>query len=103
MISKQQFQKRIAEQKAQQEIKKWADLEEGEVYQITSSKFIDTKYGKSCVIDITDIGQVFAPSSLSKRLQEKGKRLPALVMPNGLVESKKNPGQHYHGFDLLWD
>ena len=63
-VSQQEFGKRLAEQKeSHRQIANWKDLREGGIYEIFNFKFIDTKYGKACVITLMDDRKVFAPST----------------------------------------
>ena len=62
-ISKQTFEKLLEEQKGQ-EILKWRELEEGQIYEIIKYEFIDTRNGKSCVITLSDDTRVWSPLAL---------------------------------------
>ena len=99
-ISKQTFEELLEEQKAQ-EILKWSELEEGEIYAIINYEFIDTRNGKSCVITLSDDNRVWSPLALTNRL-EKLDMLAAIayVRPTGKKESKKT-GHMYNSFDLV--
>ena len=68
-ISKQTFEELLEEQKAQ-EILKWSELEEGEIYAIINYEFIDTRNGKSCVITLSDDNRVWSPLALTNRLEK---------------------------------
>ena len=57
-VSQQEFEKCLAESRRQ--IVNWKDLREGGIYEIVNFKFIDTKYGKVCVITLMDDRKVFA-------------------------------------------
>ena len=68
-ISKQAFEELLEEQKGQ-EILKWAELEEGQIYEIVNYEFIDTRNGKSCVITLSDGTRVWSPLALTNRLKK---------------------------------
>ena len=99
-ISKQAFEKLLEEQKAQ-EILKWGELEEGQIYEIITYEFIDTRNGKSCVITLSDGTRVWSPLALTNRLQKLDPEdIIAYVRPTGKKESKKT-GHMYISFDLV--
>ena len=103
-ISKTVFEDLLEEQK--EEILKWSELEEGEIYEIVNYEFIDTRNGKSCVITLSDDNRVWSPLALTNRLEKldvpvslEGSIL-AYVRPSGKKESKKT-GHMYNSFDLV--
>ena len=99
-ISKQTFEKLLEEQKAQ-EILKWSELEEGEIYEIVTYEFIDTRNGKSCVITLSDNSRVWSHLALTNRLEKLDmSTVIAYVRPSGKKESKKT-GHMYNSFDLV--
>ena len=98
-ISEQEFEERLAKQKQQKQILKWRELDEGTIYEISSFNFIKTMHGKACVITLSDDRQVFAPSTLEKRLVNL-EDLPVFVRPKGLTKSKTS-GNKYYDFDLV--
>ena len=103
-VSQQEFEKRLAEQKeSRRQIANWKDLAEGDIYEIVSFKFIETKYGKACVITLMDDRKVFAPSTLAARLKtlNRENNLPALIKPKGKTNSKKT-GNAYWDYDLVF-
>ena len=79
------------------------DLREGDIYEIVNFKFIDTKYGKACVITLMDDRKVFAPSTLAARLKtlDSENNLPALIRPKDKTNSKKT-GNAYWDYDLVF-
>ena len=89
-ISKQLFEKLLEEQKGQ-EILKWGELDEGQIYEIIKYEFIDTRNGKSCVITLSDDNRVWSPLALTNRLEKLDmSEVIAYVRPSGKNESKKN-------------
>ena len=68
-ISKQLFEKLLEEQKGQ-EILKWGEFDEGQIYEIINYEFIDTRNGKSCVITLSDDNRVWSPLALTYRLEK---------------------------------
>ena len=94
-ISKQKFDELLEGQK----IFKWAELEEGEIYEIVKFEFMDTKVGKSGVITLSDDSKVWSPSALTKRL-ENLTNIVAYVRPKGKTKSEKT-GHMYNDFDLV--
>jgi hypothetical protein len=101
-ISLSQFDEQIQEQKDALNAIKWRELQTGQIYTITNADFFFTQFGEACVITLSDNQKVWAPSGLAKRLKQDGEDcFPRYVRPNGLVQSKKNPSQTYHGFDLV--
>ena len=99
-ISKQTFEKLLEEQKAQ-EILKWSELEEGEIYAIVNYEFIDTRNGQSCVITMSDDNRVWSPLALTNRLEKLDMSTAIVyVRPSGKIESKKT-GHMYNSFDLV--
>tara|TARA_B110000881_G_scaffold82374_1_gene72063 strand:- start:95 stop:328 length:234 start_codon:yes stop_codon:yes gene_type:complete len=63
---------------------------------------LPTQYGEVCILNLSNKQRVYAPSSLIKQIkQEKDKSFPRHVRPTGRVQSKKNPAQTYHAFDLV--
>ena len=68
-ISKQTFEKLLEEQKGQ-EILKWGELDEGQIYEIVNYEFIETRNGKSCVITLSDDNRVWSPLALTNRLKK---------------------------------
>ena len=80
-ISKQTFEKLLEEQKGQ-EILKWGELEEGQIYEIVNYEFIETRNGKSCVITLSDDNRVWSPLALTNRLKKLDmSKVIALVRP----------------------
>ena len=99
-ISKQIFEELLEEQKGQ-EILKWGELEEGQIYEIINYEFIDTRNGKSCVITLSDDTRVWSPLALTNRLEKLDmSKVIAYVRPTGKKESKKT-GHMYNSFDLV--
>ena len=99
-ISKQLFEKLLEEQKGQ-EILKWSELDEGQIYEIINYEFIDTRNGKSCVITLSDDNRVWSPLALTNRLEKLDmSTVIAFVRPTGKKESKKT-GHMYNRFDLV--
>ena len=99
-ISKQTFEELLEKQKAQ-EILKWSELEEGEIYAIINYEFIDTRNGKSCVITLSDDNRVWSPLALTNILEKLDMSAAiAYVRPTGKKESKKT-GHMYNSFDLV--
>ena len=99
-ISKQLFEKLLEEQKGQ-EVLKWGELEEGQIYEIINYEFIDTRNGKSCVITLSDDTRVWSPLALTNRLEKLSpESIIAYVRPSGKKESKKT-GRMYNSFDLV--
>ena len=99
-ISKQTFEKLLEEQKGQ-EILKWGELEEGQIYEIVNYEFIETRNGKSCVITLSDDNRVWSPLALTNRLEKfDPESIIAFVRPTGKKESKKT-GHMYNSFDLV--
>ena len=99
-ISKQTFEKLLEEQKGQ-EILKWSELEEGQIYEIMKYEFIDTRNGKSCVITLIDDTRVWSPLALTNSLEKlNSESIIAYVRPLGKKESKKT-GHMYNNFDLV--
>ena len=99
-ITGKKFEELLLEQKSK-EILKWSDLEEEEIYEINSFRNINTKNGISTIIVLSDETEVWAPSSLSKRLQETDQVFPAYVRPKGKTKSQKT-GNMYWNFDLVF-
>ena len=62
--------KKLLEEQKAQEILKWSELEEGEIYEIVTYEFIDTWNGKSCVITLSDDSRVWSPLALTNRLEK---------------------------------
>lgn len=100
-ITVEQFDKHIQEQKSNYDAMKWRELEQGQIYTITSFKFFNTQFGEACVLSLNDGQKVYSPSSLTKKLKEDKKPLPRYVRPTGRVQSKRNPAQTYYAFDLV--
>ena len=100
-ITKQTFEKLLEEQKGQ-EILKWSELEEGQIYaNFVNYEFIDTRNGKSCVITLSDDNRVWSPSALTNRLKKLDmSKVIGLVRPTGKKKSKKT-GHMYNDFDLV--
>ena len=98
-ITKEQFDKQVNEQK--ENAIKWRELKEGQIYTILDVEFFTTQYGQACVLILSDNQKVFAPSSLTKRLEENKKPFPRYVRPTGKKQSKKNPAHNYYSFDLV--
>ena len=99
-ISKQIFEKLLEEQKGQ-EILKWSELEEGQIYEIINYEFIDTRNGKSCVITLSDDTRVWSPLALTNRLEKLNpESIIAYVRPSGKRRAKKT-GHMYNSFDLV--
>ena len=99
-ISKQIFEKLLEEQKGQ-EILKWGELEEGQIYEIINYEFIDTRNGKSCVFTLSDDTRVWSPLALTNRLEKLNlESIIAYVRPSGKKESKKTEHM-YNSFDLV--
>ena len=97
-----EFNQLVQEQKDNFDAIKWRELQVGQIYIITNAEYFFTQFGEACVITLRDDNQkVWAPSGLAKRLKQDQKSFPRYVRPNGLVQSKKNPSQTYHGFDLV--
>jgi hypothetical protein len=107
-ISIKDFESRVAAQKKnnQSEIMKWRDLEEGKLYEIVFVEYMKTKFGSACVIILSNGDRVFASSMLKKEiaktLETREWCFPCFVRPNGKIESKRNPGQYYFSFDMVW-
>ena len=98
-ISKKAFEELLEEQK--EEILKWAELEEGQIYEIVNYEFIGARNGKSCVITLSDDTRVWSPSALTNRLKKLDmSKVIAYVRPAGKKESKKT-GHMYNSFDLV--
>ena len=98
-IPKQTFEKLLEEQKGQ-EILKWGELEEGQIYEIVNYEFIHTRNGKSCVITLSDDNRVWSPLALTNRLKKLDmSKVIAYVRPTGKKKSKKT-GHMYNSFDL---
>ena len=102
-ISKQAFEELLEEQRGQ-EILKWGELEEGQIYEIINYEFIDTRNWKSCVITLSDDNRVWSPSALTNKLEKfkvsSEESFIAYVRPTGKKESKKS-GHMYNSFDLV--
>ena len=97
-ISKQLFEKLLEEQKGQ-EILKWGELDEGQIYEIINYEF--TRNGKSFVITLSDDNRVWSPLALTNRLEKLDmSTVIAFVRPTGKKESKKT-GHMYNSFDLV--
>jgi hypothetical protein len=92
---------------------KWRELDEDKIYKIVNFKFINTSYGKACIITLSNASplgvksnpdgcQVYAPSTLFKRLENADPEevLPAYIKPNGKTISKKT-GNKYFDYDLV--
>ena len=93
-IPKKAFEELLEEQK--EEILKWAELEEGQIYAIVNYEFIGTRNGKSCVITLNDDTRVWSPSALTNRLKKLDmSKVIAYVRPAG-----KKTGHMYNSFDL---
>lgn len=95
-ITENEFEELLLEQKS-----KWSELEEGKIYKIECFRNINTKNGISTIIVLNDETEVWAPSSLSKRLQETDQVFPAYVRPKGKTKSQKT-GNMYWNFDLVF-
>ena len=101
-ITAAQFEKQLQEQKDALNAIKWRELQQGQIYTITSVEYITTYYGEACILNLSNDQRVYAPSALTKRLkQDDEKRFPRHVRPTGRVQSKKNPAQTYYSFDLV--
>ena len=99
-ISKQKFDELLEEQKGQK-ILKWAELEEGEIYEIVKFEQMDTKVGKSGIITLSDDNRVWTPSALTKRLENLDlTNSTAYVRPKGKTKSKKTCHM-YNDFDFV--
>ena len=99
-ISKKAFEELLEEQKGE-EILKWAELEEGQIYEIITYEFIDTRNGKSYVITLSDGTRVWSPLALTNRLKKLDPEdMIAYVRPTGKKKSKKT-GHMYNSFDLV--
>ena len=99
-ISKQTFENLLEEQKGQ-EILKWSQLEEGQIYEIIKYEFINTRNGKSCIITLSDDTRVWSPLALTNSLEKLSpESIIAYVRPSGKKESKKT-GHMYNNFDLV--
>ena len=99
-IPKQTFEKLLEEQK-EQEILKWGELEEGQIYEIVNYEFIETRNGKSCVITLSDDNRVWSPLALTNRLKKLNmSKVIAFVRPSGKKKNKKT-GHMYNSFDLV--
>ena len=99
-ITKQTFEKLLEEQKGQ-EILKWSELEEGQIYEIVNYEFIETSNGKSCVITLSDDNRVWSPLALTNRLKKLNmSKFIGLVRPTGKKKSKKT-GYMYNSFELV--
>ena len=99
-IPKQTFEKLLEEQKGQ-EILKWSELEEDQIYAIVNYEFIETSNGKSCVITLGDDNRVWSPLALTNSLKKLDmSKFIALVRPTGKKKSKKT-GHMYNSFELV--
>ena len=49
---------------------KWSEHQENQIYTITNSTHIQTRYGDACIITLNNGQQVWAPSSLIKRFKQ---------------------------------
>ena len=94
------FEELLEEQKGQ-EILKWGELEEGQIYEIVNYEFIDTRNGKSCVTTLSDDNRVWSPLALTNILEKLDmSKVIAYDRPTGKKESKKT-GHTYNSFDLV--
>lgn len=103
-ISREEFELRLARQKgSNQNTLSWKELKEGGIYEITNFEFIDTKYGKACIITLNDGSRYFTPSTLYDRLKtvDPDKHLPCLLRPLAKKKSKTS-GNFYWDYDLVF-
>ena len=95
-ISTEEFEQ-LCEEQQQAEILKWEDLEVNAIYMITDTKTIETSNGEACIIILSGGEQVWAPSVLTKKLQNQ--HPPLLVRPKG--KRKSRTGFKYFDLDLV--
>ena len=102
-ITVNEFEKKLTEQREEQQILKWRELKVNKVYTITEFYEIDTIYGKAYVIVIENGQRVFAPSGLSNLLKKKDNiTTPFYIRPTGLKPSRKNENNEFYSFDVVF-
>ena len=85
------------------DVDKWTDLEQGEIYRITSYRTVDTSRGESVIISVKRKGHkqdVWCPSHLATKIEDK--EPPFHVRPLGLKPCKNNKKNKYHAYDLVF-
>jgi hypothetical protein len=100
-ITEQEFDAALDELMLLKKTKQWTELEVGKIYTILDTKGIDTKYGRSMVLTINNVGDVWAPKSLAIKIDKAAKKPPHHVRPTGSKPCKNNENYKWQSYDLI--
>jgi hypothetical protein len=64
---------------------------------------MESNYGESMVLTLSDNSKVWAPESLKDKIKQcESEQLPYYVRPLGFKPSKNNKKNKYHAFDFAY-
>jgi hypothetical protein len=99
-ITIEQFNEMRKEQDDQNVAQPWRDLEEGKVHILVDFRKVQTKNGEGLILILEDEREFWSCSSLKKFLEsDSNTHLPKYLVSLGMIESKKNTGRSYFGFE----